>query len=131
MEEDFLQVIEKIRRQIGEADKARMQAERLALMEEARQLLLKVAYIELALSQQEGLFTETPGLDFSPDATARLKRHGYPFAGMLKLVNVDELQLSPTDPYFQKVQGQSAESLRGRFNALREQAKELLARLAQ
>ncbi|MBI4639508.1 MAG: hypothetical protein HY731_02375, partial [Candidatus Tectomicrobia bacterium] len=89
------------------------------------------AYIELALAQHQGLFAEPDALDFSPDTIIRLKRHGYPFAGILRLVNVDEVRLSPTDPYFQRVQGQSSESLHGRFHALREKAKELLERLAQ
>ena len=131
MEQDFSRAIQAIRRRMAEAAKSRQEAERLALEEEARQLLLKTAYTELALSQQRELFDQIEVVDFSPEAITRLKRHGYPFSGLLKLVSVDALLPSPTDPYFQKVQGQSAESLRGRLNALREQAKELLSRLVQ
>ena len=131
MEQDFSRAVESIRRRTAGVAQARQRAERLALEEEVRQLLLQAAYIELALSEQQGLFAETEAMDFSLDAITRLKRHGYPFAGMLKLVSVDGLRPSPTDPYFQKVQGQSAESLRGRFNALCEKAKDLLGRLAQ
>ncbi|MBI4640794.1 MAG: hypothetical protein HY731_08875, partial [Candidatus Tectomicrobia bacterium] len=131
IEHDFSQTVEHIRQRVSAMTQARQRAERLALEEETRQLLVQAAYIELALAQHQGLFADPDALDFSPDTIIRLKRHGYPFAGILKLVSVEEVRLSPTDPYFQRVQGQSSESLHGRFSALREKAKELLERLAQ
>jgi len=106
-------------------------AERLALEEQARQVLLQAALVELAMGQQPDLFGgEALPVTFTEEAIIGLKRHGYPFAPLLRLVNVDDLRPSPTDPLYTAMQGRSREALRGRFKALQDKAAQLVTSLA-
>jgi hypothetical protein len=56
-----------------------------SLSEEVRQLLTEAAYVELAIANHRDLFDENMPLDFSEQAYHRLKRHGIPLAGAIKL----------------------------------------------
>ncbi len=108
----------------------RQRAERLALEEQARQTLLRAALVELALGQQPELFAEEAlPVAFTEEAVTGLRRHGYPFAPLLRLVNVDGLRPGPTDPFYAAVQGQSREALRRRFVVLRDKATRLVGLL--
>jgi superfamily II DNA or RNA helicase len=110
---------------------ARRQGERLALEEQARQTLLRAALVELAMSQQPDLFErEALPTAFTEEAVTGLKRHGYPFAPLLRLVNVEGVRPSPTDPFYSEVQGQSREALRRQFTALRDKGARLVSLLA-
>jgi len=110
---------------------ARQRAERLAVEEQARQTLLQVALIELAMGQQpELLEAERLPMAFTEEAVTGLRRHGYPFAPLLRLVNTDGLRPSPTDPFYVTIQGQSREALKGQFYALKEKASRLVDLLA-
>ena len=50
---------------------------------------------------------------------------------MLKLVDTNGLRPSLTDPFYLKIQNAPKESLRRRFNDIRQQVAELLNELAQ
>jgi len=107
------------------------QGERLALEEQARQVLLRAALVELAMGQQPDLFEqEALPTAFTEEAVTGLKRHGYPFAPLLRLVNVEGLRPSPTDPFYTEVQGQSREALRRQLTALRDKGARLVNLLA-
>ncbi|MDI6872051.1 MAG: helicase-related protein [Bacillota bacterium] len=100
-----------------------------ALQEEARQVLLRVFYIQSALSQK----AETPSgglVEFSPEAIGRLGQQGYPFAGLLRLVPLEGVRPSPSDPDFLQVREASVESLRAKYQAERQRAVLLLKKLA-
>jgi hypothetical protein len=109
----------------------RKRVERLALEEQARQVLLQAASVELAMGQQPELFEkEALPMAFTQEAVTGLRRHGYPFAPLLRLVNVEGLQPSPTDPFYTKIQAESRESLKRQFVVLRERAAGLVSVLA-
>jgi hypothetical protein len=110
---------------------ARKQAERLALEEQGRQTLLQAALVELAMGQQPELFEkEALPMAFTQEAVTGLRRHGYPFAPLLRLANVEGLRPSPTDPFYTKIQGESRESLKRQLVVLRERAAGLVSVLA-
>jgi hypothetical protein len=101
------------------------------LEEQARQTLLRAALVELAMAQQPDLFEqEALPTAFTEEAVTGLKRHGYPFAPLLRLVNIEDMRPSPTDPFYTEVQGQSREALRRRFTALRDKGAKLVNLLA-
>jgi len=128
---DFRRELTTLLQRQAQAVAARQRAERLALEEQARQTLLQAALVELAMGQQPGLLEkEALPVAFTEEAVTGLKRHGYPFAPLLRLVSVDDLRPTPTDPFYTAVQGQSRESLRGRFQALRDKAARLVDLLA-
>ncbi len=109
---------------------SRQRAERLTLEERARQVLLQAALVELAMGQQPELFTkEVFPMAFNEAAITGLKRHKYPFAPLLKLVSIDGLRPTPTNPFYVSVQGQSRETLRRQFTIQRERAAELVSLL--
>jgi len=110
----------------------RQRAEHLAVEEQARQTLLRAALVELAMGQQPELISQgdLPAA-FAPEAIAALRRHGYPFAPLLKLVNTEGMQPSPTDPFFTQLQGQPRSVLDRRLAALRERAVRLVEALAK
>jgi len=128
---DFRREIGTLLQRQAQVITGRRRAERLALEEQARQTLLRAALVELAMGQQSGLFQqEALPVAFTEEAVTGLKRHGYPFAPLLRLVSVDSLRPGPTDPFYAAVQGRSREALRGRFKALRDEAVRLVGLLA-
>ncbi|MBX6770934.1 MAG: DEAD/DEAH box helicase family protein [Chloroflexi bacterium] len=110
---------------------ARRRAERETLGERARQVLLRAALVELALGQRPDLFSDTAlPWEFSEEAVRGLRRHRFPFAPLLHLVDTTGLTPSATDPYFLACQNDSVEGLRRRFEQLRAQAADLVRQLA-
>lgn len=105
---------------------ARNATERATLIEKGRQLLLHAALIEIALGQQPELFGAAYPYEFSETAVTGLKRHKHPYAPLLRLVSPIEARPSPTDPYYLRVQNQSAEALKQKFAALTAQADDLI-----
>ena len=105
-------------------------SERLALEERARDVLVRTAYVELAQGQQPELFGEQTAWQFSEDAIRGLKRHKYPFAPLLTVVDVSALEPTPTDAFFLSIQSEPADRLRRRFDDLRREAIDLVGRLA-
>ncbi|MFQ6040921.1 MAG: helicase-related protein, partial [Candidatus Poribacteria bacterium] len=128
--EDFLSQVKAARENVIQVEDYREKSHRLALEEEGRQILLRAAFIELAMAQQVGLFGDAVSLTFNEDAVKALRRHKYPFAGLLKLVDTEGLRPTPTHPFYLKIQGASVESLSQRFRNIREQAAALLDQLA-
>ncbi|MBM4430286.1 MAG: hypothetical protein FJ026_08080, partial [Chloroflexi bacterium] len=128
---DFRREVETLRQRQGQVITARQRAERMALEEQARQTLLQAALVELAMGQQPDLFEEQAlPVAFTEEAVTGLKRHGYPFASLLRVINVEGLRPSPTDRFYTAVQGKSRETLRGNFNAIRDKARRLVGVLA-
>ena len=128
--EDFERKAAALLQQQARVVTVRQRAERLALEEQARQTLLRAALVELALGQQPELYEEEAlPVAFTEEAITGLRRHGYPFAPLLRLVNVDGLRPSPTAPFYATVQGRSRETLRRRFVVLRNKATRLVGLL--
>jgi hypothetical protein len=87
--------IERLRRTIS----LDLEGERLALQERGRDVLLRAAHIELALGQQPELMGSDYPWEFGPGAIEGLRRHKYPWAPLLKLVDVADLVPAAIDPY--------------------------------
>ncbi|MBM4430490.1 MAG: hypothetical protein FJ026_09125, partial [Chloroflexi bacterium] len=129
--EDFQQ--ETIRRQERQAEvvATRQRADRLEVEEQARQVLLHAALVELAMGQQPDLFEQAAlPMAFNETAVTGLRRHGHPWAPLLKLVSAKGLSPSAADPFFAEVQGQPREVLAGKFAELKKQAARLVRVLA-
>ncbi len=107
--------------------------QREALLARAVRLLLDAALVELALGQQPALLEQT-GYPLAFDATAisGLRRHGYPWAPLLKVAgaHLSGRKPYPTDPFFVTIQGESPEQLKRRFERLRQSAAHLLKEIA-
>jgi hypothetical protein len=100
------------------------------LHEQGRHLLLQATYIDLAMSAHTGLFDKAPNLaGFTEDAVRALKRHGYPFAPLLKLVETEGVRPDPTNPAWAKMQDASVDVLRKKFEAIKKPIIELIQRL--
>jgi hypothetical protein len=128
--EDFFSEVKAAQAKAIQVEDYRQKSHRLALEEEARQLLLRAALIELATAQQNDYFGDAVSLTFNEDAVKALRRRKYPFAGLLRLVDIEGLRPTPTHPFYLKIQNASVESLSQRFRNIREQAAALLDHLA-
>lgn len=128
---DFQALVETEWKSIGHAQAQLEQAQRSALKAQAARLLLNAALVELALGQQLDLFGEEAyPAAFDETAVIGLKRHGYPWAPLLKIARSHIQTPRPTDPFFVEVQGESADRLRRRFETLQQRAARLLERIA-
>lgn len=110
--------------QIRHVDSGRHKAELLALTEEARQVLIRTALVELAEGQNPDLFSEALPYGFGPDVVQALKRHGTPYKALLKITANDDLSAEPTHPFFLALQGCPPDALKRRHEALRQEGIE-------
>jgi superfamily II DNA or RNA helicase len=107
------------------------QAQRSALEARIARLLLDAALVELALGQQPDLFgQETYPAAFEEAAVIGLRRHGYPWAPLLKVARSHIQQPRPTDPFFVEIQNEPTDRLRRRFETLAQRAERLLKEAA-
>jgi superfamily II DNA or RNA helicase len=100
-----------------------------SLVEEVRQLLLQTAYVELALASSAGLYDEQLPVDFSAQAIVRLKRHGIPFKGAMRVVSIDGLQPSPDDDGYRRLTECKRDVLQRRFDSVRRKLSDVLTAL--
>ncbi len=123
--------VQAITTQQEEVEERRLRAERAAVYERARILLLRATYIDLAMSMQRGLFDQGNIAGFTEDAVLNLRRHGYPFAPLIRLVGVEGIRPTPTDPDWTSVQDASLDNLRKRFEAVKKETEEVLGVIAE
>ena len=102
----------------------------LALKEEARQVLVRAALVELALAQQPDLFSEPFHYGFGHEAVLALKRYGAPYKGLFQIADSDGLVASPTDPFFATIQWQPTHLLHRKRESLKQQGFEILHKVA-
>ena len=67
---------------------------------------------------------------FDEQAVLNLKRHGYPWSPLLKLVFDPGLKPEENDPYFQRIASDSRESLKGRFSQITQEARRIVQALS-
>ncbi len=120
--------VQQVGRQYQEIDAHRARAERLALVEAARSILVRSALIEVAKSRAPELFEERLHYGFGVEAISALHRHGIPYKGLLKIVAADVPEARATDAYFIEVQEMSRIQLDRRFDALRREGIDVLRR---
>ena len=136
---EMLEAVEHDAATIGADDVVRLhrtfdldiQGDRLALEERGRDILLRAARVELALGQQSELMGSDYPWEFGPGAIDGLRRHKYPWAPLLQLVEASDLSPAAADAYQQELAGEPPERLRRRFAALADDAKQLLRQLAE
>lgn len=125
----FGEQVEAVQARESEVSRKRREAERLALVERGRQILLQAALVEIARGQRPNLFDQALPWEFSEQAISGLKRHKHPFAPLLRLVDITGLSPSPADSFYLGIQNESDEMLRRRFEQLRLQASDLVKQL--
>jgi hypothetical protein len=105
-------------------------AQHSAQVARAVRLLLDAALVELALGQQPGLFDQEvyPGA-FDEAAVTGLKRHGYPWAPLLRITREQLRAPRPTDPFYVRILNEPAIRLKVRFEGLRQQAERMVREL--
>ena len=108
------------------------QAQRSALKARAAELLAQAALVELALGQQPDLFAEGAyPAAFDLAAVVGLRRHKYPWAPLLVMAQGHLAAPRPTDRFYARIQNESAEQLKRRFEGLEQRAKRLVQELAE
>ncbi len=127
----FEEEVESIREQQAAVERSRHQAEQAAIYERARLLLLRATYVDLAMSSLRGLFDHANLAGFTEEAVLNLRRHGYPFAPLIRMVGTEGIRPSPTDPDWTTLQDASLDNLRKRLEALKRQIEEVLGKIVQ
>ena len=94
-------------------------------------LLLRCAYVEIALGQNPDLFdSQVYPTEFDEHAIRGLQRHGYPWGALLSLAYGPGLEPDPEDIFFQKIRNDTRESLLGRYAQLTGEARRTVQRLS-
>ncbi len=124
-------------RTIEDARSRLAEAQRSAQVARAARLLLDAALVELALGQQPALLDQADyPAAFDEAAVIGLRRHGYPWAPLLRIVQ-GYLQEGghggpplraprPTDPFYAAIQNEPVERLKRRFETLKQRAERLV-----
>jgi hypothetical protein len=118
------------RARAGKAAADRQAAQRLALVEGARQVLVRTALVEILQSQQADLFDKVATFGFGGDVVQALKRHGSPFKPLLKIAEAPDLEATATHPLWTQIQGDGKEALQRRWDALKRQAQDIAEKYA-
>lgn len=99
----------------------------LAERAKGQRLLVKAALVEIALGQQPEMFGgEVYPAAFTTEAIVGLQRHGFPWGALLQSAYDPTLAPSSADPYYEEIRNASRDSLLGRLNRLKEDAKGIL-----
>lgn len=131
-ERTFLDYVEAIRAREAKIEEERRRAMDSALREQGRRLLLEATYIDLILSSRGETAPVSPNLEtFCPEAVLALRRRGYPFAPLLRLLCVEGIEPSATDPLYTQLLVLPADQLRARLRTVDIQMRELLQKLVQ
>lgn len=111
----------------AEIVRSRHKAEYLTWRVKAQTLLLRAAMVEIALGRSPEMFeTEVFPSTFSEGSILGLKRHGFPWGPLLALAFDSGLKPEETDPYYFKINTDTRESLKGRFNQLTQEARRVV-----
>ena len=109
----------------------RRMAHYLTVRSKAQFLLLRAALVELALGQSPALFDgDVYPSEFNEQAVLGLQRHGYPWGALLKLAYQPGLIPHSEDGFYVKIANEKRESLLGRLNQLKGEARELVKMLS-
>jgi ERCC4-related helicase len=111
--------------QVGEGLRRRRAADRRTLEEESREVLRRAAAVDTILQRQQE-FGSVP-VPAGQHAVKSLARHGYPFAGLLRILQPKDRSI---DGLVREHEGRTLPSLRSLFEADRKRAGDLLQQLA-
>jgi len=100
------------------------------LVARGRRLLVETARVEVALGRRPELFEGDYPVSFGAGAVAGLRRHGFPFTALIRLVGLDGVEAREDDRQWEELSRLSVEQLKARWRRLREEARELVHELA-
>lgn len=128
--EDFLSNLMQYHNDQKAIETSFTKAQRMAMEEAGRQILTKAALLEQALSgnlpdAEQGF---TPGV--MENALNSLKYRGYPFSALIRMLGIKVPDNYIIYQYLLELQGLSVESIRGKMEALKREAEELVKKLA-
>ncbi|MEM1043499.1 MAG: helicase-related protein [Bacteroidota bacterium] len=95
----------------------------------ARAIVEEATLLDLAQHYASALFADGPPPVFDQSAAQRLRRHGYPFAGLLVKTPTDGLDIRPMHPRYLELKDWNVAQLAAAFSRLKERAKRHLAAL--
>jgi hypothetical protein len=114
----------------AEIDRGRSNALLSALEEEIRHRLCQAAYLDVALGAADGMFGGQA--DGPSDQSLRhLRRHGYPFAGALRAVDMSGVTLRADAAAYMSLLSQNQVTLQRRFEGAKQRIAEALHQRAQ
>ncbi len=113
----------------NQAEEARHQASLPSLTEEIRQLLVEALYMDLVRAGSHWLSGEKFPLDFSEEASQRLKQPQVPFAGVLRDVGLGLPKPCRDDPRYLCLRELKGDVLTRRFEAIRAKLMDRLREL--
>ena len=84
-------------------------------------------FLEMILESLD-LFTDPQSVvsGFNAESIQALRKKGYPYAPMMRCVDTDDLNLSPTDPFYLKVKDDGLAQNKRRLEAIKAQIGELI-----
>lgn len=102
----------RVRYSLDQEHRARQEAERLTLVERARDLLVRAALVEAVRREAPELGDhDGPAPRYGTEGVLALARHGIPFKGLLTLVADDPPSVSPADPRLSEFRGKGRGAL--------------------
>jgi len=124
-EQTVAEAVRKRLARVGETLRRRQAADRRTLEEESREVLRRAAAVDTILQRQQEFGALPP--PSGQNAVQSLARHGYPFAGLLRILLPEDRSV---DGLVRELEGRSLPSLRSLFEAHKKRAGELLKKLA-
>jgi len=109
-------------------EKQRAESVRLALAEEARQVLAKTVAIDLTAAATPELFATRRGPLSAADALDQLVQEGVPYRGLVSIAGANVPMMEPDDPFCMSLQGQSSTWFGKKRADLHDQGMDVLRR---
>lgn len=125
----FDEVVAARRQEDAERRRELVARQRRTLTAQARQILHEAALVEIALGQQQSLFsTESYPTRFSPTAVTGLMRHGDVWKWLVKIGEVSRREIRPqkSDAFYQAIAGVKRAELEMEFGRLTRCAKQVV-----
>jgi len=129
-QEAFFNHIDHKVRQLKQLHQTRVAGAARALEEEARSILLKAGIVDLMLHGETPLVPDDLTGHHLEQVIMNLRRHRFPFAPLLLKVDTSPFGLMNGADYYQRIQPEPHSALERRFEALKEQAIEILNKLS-
>ena len=124
--------VEEIRRLTKEQEERQRKSHLLSLEDKGRQLLMQAAICEIAKSQASILWEEEESIvGFDEEAIQRLKKKGFPYSPMFKLLDTKGLKPDPSDSLWLAIQGKSEREIKGHLEYIKRDIKNIVGILAE
>ena len=128
---DFIKSVEREWLQIWESRRELLRIRLTSLQARAKQILAERALIALAESEQTGLFVDSSEQYTFSQGIHIVQKMGYPYAPLIRVLDISELPLSPADPYYLILKKTRSQDVSRRKGQNQQQAKDILHELAK